>query len=190
MATVDLRSTDSGVAAKHPEDSSAAAGQSVPSATPAISGAGVTPAAAPARAPGAVASYSDVKPAVPGPPYLGRHDLAAEDKIRFFDRIAELVSSYCLLVHFLFPAFKGMVVLLMGVAPEAASNRLRLVAVADRLALFLSWNFFHWEHGSAPNGSSPRGCKQALAVGCSLLSAISECSVSLLSRCSNTANDW
>ena len=45
--TVDLRSTDSGVAAKHPEDSSAAAGQPIPSATPVVSGAGVTPAGAP-----------------------------------------------------------------------------------------------------------------------------------------------
>ena len=90
------------MAAKHPEDSSAAVGQPVPSATPAVSGAGVIPAAAPSRAPGVVASSSDVKPAVPGAPYLGCLDLAVEDKVHFFDRIAELVSSYCSLVQFFF----------------------------------------------------------------------------------------
>ena len=89
-ATIDLRSTESGAAAKHLEDSSAALGQSGPSTTPAVSGAGVVPDAPSSKAPGAVAS--DAKPAVPGLPYLGRLDLVIEDKARFFDRIAGLVS--------------------------------------------------------------------------------------------------
>ena len=80
------------MAAKHTEDSSAAVGQPVPLASPAVSGAGVIPTAAPPKMPGTVASSLDVKPAVPESPYLGRLDLAAEDKVRFFDRIAELVS--------------------------------------------------------------------------------------------------
>ena len=84
------------------------------------------PAAAPPGASGVAAP--DVKPATPGHPYLGRLDLAVEDKARFFDRIAGLVSffSACLC------------------------------------------SFCHRGHGSAPDGSSPRGCKQALAVDCSL----------------------
>ena len=89
-ATIDLRSTDSGAAAKHLEDSSAAIGQSGPSTTPAVSGAGVVPHAPFANAPDAVAS--DAKPVVPGPPYLGWLDLAVEDKAHFFDHIFGLVS--------------------------------------------------------------------------------------------------
>ena len=89
-ATIDLRSTDSGAAAKHPEESSAAVGQSGPSATPAVLGAGVFPVVVSAKAPGAIAS--DAKPVVPSLPYLGRLDLGIEDKARFFDRIAGLVS--------------------------------------------------------------------------------------------------
>src|SRR4051812_27692986 len=98
---------DSGVAAKRPGDSSANAGQPAPSATPVVSGAGAIPvgaipAAAPSGAPGVVASSPGAKPVVPEAPYLGQHDLAGEDKIRFFDHIAELVSSYCSLVQFFF----------------------------------------------------------------------------------------
>ena len=89
-ATVDLWSTDSGVASKHPEGSSAAVGQSGPSGTPAVSSAGVVPDAPSSKAPDAVSP--DAKPAAPGPPYLGRLDLGIEDKARFFDRIAGLVS--------------------------------------------------------------------------------------------------
>jgi len=89
-ATIDLRSTDSGAAAKHLEDSSAALGQSEPSKAPAFSGAGVVPDAPSAKAADAVAS--DAKPVVPGPPYLGRLDLAVEDKACFFDHISGLVS--------------------------------------------------------------------------------------------------
>lgn len=93
-ATVDLRSTDPGVAAERPRDSATAAGQPAPSATPVISGAGATPATAPSGSSGAATdrvSSPGAKLVVPEAPYLGRHDLAAEDKIRFFDRIAELV---------------------------------------------------------------------------------------------------
>ena len=93
--------------------------------TPAVSGAGVIPAAAPPGAPGVVAP--DVKPATPGPPYLGRLDLAVEDKVHLFDRIAELVS--CLLLARVVFVIGGTAVLPMGVAPEAASKRLRLVVV-------------------------------------------------------------
>ena len=89
-ATVDLRSTDSGAAGKHLEDSSTAAGQYGPSTTPVVSGAGVVPNAPSSKAPGAVAS--NAKLAVPGLPYLGRLDLGIEDKARFFNHIAGLVS--------------------------------------------------------------------------------------------------
>ena len=89
-ATIDLRSTDSGAAAKHLEDSSAAAGQSGPSATPAAPSAGVVPGAPSSEAPGAVAPES--KPTELGPPYFGRLDLAIEDKARAFDRVSVLVS--------------------------------------------------------------------------------------------------
>ena len=89
-ATIDLRSNDSGVAAKHLEDSLAAMGQSGPSMTPAVSGAGVVPDAPSSKAPDVVAPGA--KPAAPVLPYLGRLDLGVEDKARFFDRIAGLVS--------------------------------------------------------------------------------------------------
>ena len=89
-STVDLRSTDSGVAAKHPEGSSAAVVQSGPLVTPAVSGAGVVLDAPSSKAPDVVAP--NAKPAAPGPPYLGRLDLGVEDKVRFFDRIVGLVS--------------------------------------------------------------------------------------------------
>ena len=66
-------STDSGVAAKHPEDSSAAVAQSGPSATPAASGAGVVPDASSPKAHDAAAP--EAKPAAPVLPYFGRLDL-------------------------------------------------------------------------------------------------------------------
>ena len=78
------------MAAKHLEDSSAALGQSGSSTTPAVSGAGVVPDAPSSKVPGAVAS--DAQPAEPGLSYLGRLDLAIEDKARFFDRISGQVS--------------------------------------------------------------------------------------------------
>ena len=115
------------MAGKHPEGSSAVVGQPVSSTTPAVSGAGVIPAASSSKAPGAVASSVDAKPAVPGPPYLGRLDLAVEDKVHFFDRIPEMVSCY-LLACVVF-VIRGTAVLPMGVSPEAASKRLRLVVV-------------------------------------------------------------
>ena len=89
-ATVDLRSTDYGAVVKRPEDSSATAVQSGPSGTPAVLGVGAVPDAPSSKAPCAVAS--EAKPVVPGLPYLGRLDLAIEDKARFFDRISSLVS--------------------------------------------------------------------------------------------------
>ena len=58
--------------------------------TPAVSGAGVVLDAPSSKAPGALAS--DAKPVVPGLPYLGRLDLAIEDKACFFDRISGQVS--------------------------------------------------------------------------------------------------
>ena len=115
------------MAADRPGNSSVNAGQPAPSATPAVSGVGVIPTTAPSGAPGAVASSPGAKPVVPGAPYLGRHDLAGEDKIRFFDRIAELVSCY-LLACVVF-VIGGTAVLPMGVAPEAASKHLQLVVV-------------------------------------------------------------
>ena len=85
-----MKSTDSGAAAKHLEDPSAATGQSGPSATPSAPTAGLAPGAPSSEAPGAVAP--EVKPAELGPPYFGRLDLAIEDKARAFDRISVLVS--------------------------------------------------------------------------------------------------
>src|ERR1044072_2374270 len=82
-ATVDLKSTDSGATAWHIEDSVAAAGQSLPLSTPAAPGADVGPCVPSSGAQGAISS--EVKPAELAPPYLGRLDLAVEDKARAFD---------------------------------------------------------------------------------------------------------
>ena len=93
-ATVDLRSTDSGVAVEWPSEPAATASQPVPSATPVVSGASMTPATAPSGGSAAAAdgiSSPDAKPVVPEGPFLGRQDLATEDKVWFFDRIAEQV---------------------------------------------------------------------------------------------------
>ena len=87
-------STDSGVAAKHPECSSAAVVQSGPSVTPAVSGSGVVPDAPSSKAPDVAAP--EAKPAAPVLPYLSRLDLDVEDKARFFDRIAGLLSQFLL----------------------------------------------------------------------------------------------
>ena len=92
VATVDLQSTDSDVPVERPRETAATASQPVPSATPVVSGAGVTPATAPSGGSAAVAdgvSSPGAKPVVPESPYLGRQDLAAEDKVWFFDRIAK-----------------------------------------------------------------------------------------------------
>src|SRR4051812_15511271 len=93
-ATVDLRSIDSGVAGERPREPPASASQPAPSATPVVSGAGATLASAPSGGSAAAAdgvSSPGVKPEVPEGPYLGRQDLAVEDKVQFFDRIAEQV---------------------------------------------------------------------------------------------------
>src|SRR3954468_17465583 len=82
--TVDLKSTDSGAAARRLEDPAVAAAQSCPLATPAAPGADVVLGVPSSAVPGAVAP--EVKPAELGPPYLGRLDLAIEDKARAFDR--------------------------------------------------------------------------------------------------------
>ena len=120
--TVDLKSTDSGAVAQRHEDPAIAADRSFPLAT--ASGAGAVPVVPSSEAP--VDGASDVKLTELGPPYFGRLDLAAEDKIRAFDQFFAMVSS---------------------------------------VSCFL----FHWEHGSAPDGSSPRGCEQARAVAYSLI---------------------
>ena len=80
------------MAAKHPEGSSVAVAQSGPSVTPAVSGVGLVPDAPSSKAPDA--SAPEAKPAAPVLPYLGRLDLGVEDKARFFDRIAGLVSQF------------------------------------------------------------------------------------------------
>ena len=89
-ATVDLKSTDSGAAARHLEDPAVAASQSCPLATPPAPSADAVPGAPSSEAPGAVAP--EVKPAELGPPYFGRLDLAIEDKARAFDRVSAMVS--------------------------------------------------------------------------------------------------
>ena len=89
-AIVDLKSTDSGAAAKHLEDPAVAAGQSCPLATPAAPSVGVVPGVPSSEAPDVVAP--EVKPAELGPPYFGRLDLAIEDKARAFDRVSVMVS--------------------------------------------------------------------------------------------------
>ena len=88
--TVDLKSTDSGAAARHLEDPAVAAGQSCPLATPPAPSADAVPSAPSSEAPGAVAP--EVKPAELRPPYFGRLDLAVEDKARAFDRVSAMVS--------------------------------------------------------------------------------------------------
>ena len=92
-------STDSGVVAKQPEGSSAAVARSGQLVTPAVSSAGVVPDApsseAPdATAPGAKPATPEAAPAAPVLPYLGWLDLGVEDKARFFDRIAGVVSQF------------------------------------------------------------------------------------------------
>ena len=89
-ATVDLKSTDSGAAAKHLEDPAVDAGQSCPLADPAAPCAAAVPGVPSSEAPGAV--DPEVKPAELGPPYFGRLDLAIEDKARAFDRVSVMVS--------------------------------------------------------------------------------------------------
>ena len=82
------------MAVERPRDSAATADQPAPSVTPIVSGAGAPPATAPSGGSTTAAdgvSSPGAKPVVPEGPYLGRQDLAAEDKVRFFDRIAEQV---------------------------------------------------------------------------------------------------
>ena len=90
VATVDLKSTDSGAAAGRLEDPTVAAGQSFPLAT-----ASVAPSL---RAPGDEAP--EAGHAELGPPYFGRFDLAVEDKVRAFDLVSAMVgrSFPCLLL--------------------------------------------------------------------------------------------
>ena len=87
-ATIHLKSTDSGAAARRLEDPTVAAGQSCPLAT--APSANAIPVAPSSEAPGADAP--EVKPAELGPPYFGRLDLAVEDKARAFDRFSAMVS--------------------------------------------------------------------------------------------------
>ena len=89
-ATVDLKSMDSGAAARRLEDPTVAAGQSCPLATPSAPSADAVPGAPSSEAPGAVAP--EVKPAELRPPYFGHLDLAIEDKARAFDRVSVMVS--------------------------------------------------------------------------------------------------
>ena len=87
-ATVDLKSTDSGAAARCLDDPVVAAGQSCPLATaPSV---GAVPIVPSLEAPSADAP--EVRPAELGPPYFGRLDLAIEDKARAFDRVSAMVS--------------------------------------------------------------------------------------------------
>ena len=78
------------------------------------------------EAPGADAP--EVKPAELGPPYFGRLDLAVEDKVCAFDHVSSMVSWFGPCLFFIF--IGGTAVLPMGVAPEAASERSRLLAVS------------------------------------------------------------
>jgi len=87
-ATVDLKSTDSGAAARRLEDPKVAAGQSCPLAT--APSADAIPVVPSSEAPGGDAP--EIKPAELGPPYFGRLDLAIEDKVRAFDRVSAMVS--------------------------------------------------------------------------------------------------
>ena len=87
-ATVDLKSTDSGVAARCLDDPVVAAGQSCPLAT--APSADAVPVVPSLETPGADAP--EVKPAELGPPYFGRLDLAVEDKVRAFDHVSTMVS--------------------------------------------------------------------------------------------------
>src|SRR4051812_41979439 len=89
-ATVDLKSTDSGAAARHLEDPAVAASQSCPLATPAAPSADAVLGVPSSEVSGVVAP--EVKPAELGPPYFGRLDLAIEDKARAFDCVSAMVS--------------------------------------------------------------------------------------------------
>ena len=107
------------MAVERPSDSVATANRSTPSSTPAASSAGAPPSTALSGGSAAAAdgiSSPSVKPVVPDGPYLGRQDLAAEDKIQFFDCMAGQVWYSFVLA--------GWATLPMGVAPEAASNHL------------------------------------------------------------------
>ena len=89
-ATADLRSTGSRAATGRREGVPAAVDQSLPLA--AVSGAGATSVVPPAEAP--VDRSLDAKPVELGPPYFGRLDLAAEDKIRAFDQFSSMVCAF------------------------------------------------------------------------------------------------
>ena len=88
--TVDLKSIDSGAAARHLDDLTIAAGQSFPLAT--ASGANAVPVAPSSGTPGGEAP--EVKPAELGPPYFGRLDLAVEDKVRAFYLVSTMVGRF------------------------------------------------------------------------------------------------
>ena len=119
-------STGSGAAVGRREDVPVAVDQSLPLAS--FSDAGTTSVVPSAEAP--VDRSLDAQPVELGPPYFGRLDLAAEDKIRAFDQFSSMVSPvYCMFF------IGGTAVLPMGVAPEAVSKRVRLLTV---LILLLS----------------------------------------------------
>ena len=132
---VDLKSTDSGAAMGRHEDTAVAVDRSFPLVT--VLDAGAVPVVPSAEAP--VCGASDVKLAELGPPYFGRLDLAAEDKIRAFDQFSAMVSS---VLAFFF--IGSTAVLPMGVAPEAVSKRVWLLTVLFSLLsllLFRSLSF-------------------------------------------------
>ena len=123
---VDLKSTDSGAAVGRQEDTAVAVDQSFSLAT--VSDAGAVPVVPSAEAP--IGGASDVKLTELGPPYFGRLDLAAEDKIRAFDHFSAMVSSVVALCFFFIGSTE---VLPMGVAPEPVRKRVRLLTVSFSL---------------------------------------------------------
>ena len=110
------------------EDTAVAVDRSFPLVT--VSDAGAAPVVPSAEAP--VDRSLDAKPVELGPPYFGRLDLAAEDKIRAFDQFSAMVSS--VLASFF---IGSTAVLPMGVAPEAVSKRVRLLTVLFSLLSLL-----------------------------------------------------
>ena len=87
-ATVDLKSTGSGAATGRHEDEPVAVDPSLPLAV--VSDAGATSVVPSAEAP--VDRSLGAQPVELGPPYFGRLDLAAEDKIRAFDQFSSMVG--------------------------------------------------------------------------------------------------
>ena len=89
-ATADLKSTGSGAATGRREGVPVAVGQSLPLA--AVLDAGATSVVPSAEAP--AGGSLDARSFELGPPYFGRLDLAAEDKIRAFDQFSSMVCAF------------------------------------------------------------------------------------------------